>query len=57
MGGMFGGSGTTANAFAYLLWGTLRQSEVVKRLKEELSGAIPQSSGIPEAAVNSCLKN
>ena len=44
MGGMFGGSGTTANSFAYLLWATLRQPVIVKRLKEELKEAFPEGS-------------
>ena len=39
MGGMFGGSGTTANTFAYLLWATLQQPHVVKKLREELQNA------------------
>jgi len=50
MGGMFGGSGTTANTFAYLLWGTLRQPEIVRRLKTELKDAFPDDAKIPEAA-------
>jgi hypothetical protein len=52
MGGMFGGSGTTANTFAYLLWGTLRQPEIVKRLKTELKEVLPDDIKIPEAAVS-----
>lgn len=53
MGGMFGGSGTTANTFVYLLWGTLRQPELVKRLRKELQEAFPgDRQEIPEAAVS-----
>lgn len=54
MGGMFGGSGTTANTFVYLLWATLRQPDVVKKLKQELHEAFPKSDGsVPDAAVRS----
>ena len=52
MGGMFGGSGTTANTFAYLLWGTLRQPEIVRRLKAELMEAFADYTKIPEATVS-----
>lgn len=54
MGGMFGGSGTTANTFAYLLWGTLRKPDIVKRLKAELHESFPDLLSIPDAAV--CLR-
>ena len=54
MGGMFGGSGTTANTLAYLLWATLKHPEMASRLKEELREAFPDGrGGIPEAAVSS----
>ena len=36
MGGMFGGTGTTANTFVYLLWGVLRQPRIGRKLIEEL---------------------
>ena len=53
MGGMFGGSGTTANTFVYLLWATLRQPELAKRLREELQVAFPGGKyEVPEAAVS-----
>lgn len=56
MGGMFGGSGTTANTFTYLLWGTLRQPELVKRLRKELRDNFSeQSERVPEAAVRSLV--
>ena len=53
MGGMFGGSGTTANTFAYLLWATLRQPGLVRRLRQELKEAVPVGDGteVPSAAV------
>lgn len=53
MGGMFGGSGTTADTLAYLLWATLRQPELVRRLRKELEASRdPMSSdNIPAAAV------
>lgn len=52
MGGMFGGSGTTANTLAYMLWATLQQPDVVKRLKAELKVAFPDPTKIPDAAVS-----
>lgn len=52
MGGMFGGSGTTANTFAYLLWGTLGKPDVMKRLKDELRDAFPDRMKIPDSAVS-----
>jgi cytochrome P450 len=36
MGGMFGGSGTTANTFVYLLWACLHRRDVVSTLQAEL---------------------
>lgn len=39
MGGLFGGSGTTANTFVFLLWAVLRRPEVVGRLRDELGTA------------------
>lgn len=56
MGGMFGGSGTTANTFVYLLWATLRQPNLVKRLRKELQEAFPQGKHrISDAAVSTFL--
>ena len=56
MGGMFGGSGTTANTFAYLLYATLQQPKLVKRLKHELQEAFPDSGHtVPLAAVRYTL--
>lgn len=55
MGGMFGGSGTTANTFVYLLWASLRQPEMVRRLRKELQDAFPEGGQqVPDAAV-SCI--
>ena len=52
MGGMFGGSGTTANTFTYLLWATLRQPELVKKLRKELRDTFGErAKEVPEAAV------
>ena len=52
MGGMFGGSGTTATTLVYLLWATLRQPHLVKRLRQELQDAFPNGKNeVPEAAV------
>jgi benzoate 4-monooxygenase len=52
MGGMFGGSGTTANTLVYMLWATLQQPEIVKRLTAELRDAFPDPTTIPDAAVS-----
>ncbi|KAJ5537848.1 hypothetical protein N7494_007327 [Penicillium frequentans] len=49
MGGMFGGSGTTANTFVFALWGTLRHPDVVRCLKNELKDAFPDTNVIPSA--------
>ena len=47
MGGMFGGTGTTANTFVYLLWGILRQPQVGRKLREELEQSTRgQSTGM-----------
>lgn len=49
---MFGGSGTTANTFAYLLWAVLRQLDVQMRLRKELKEAFPdRTRSSPDAAV------
>ncbi|KAL4804596.1 cytochrome P450 [Aspergillus unguis] len=49
MGGMFGGSGTTANTFVYALWGILRDPSIVKRLQQELDKAFPDKSTMPDS--------
>lgn len=50
MGGMFGGSGTTANTFVYVLWAVLTQPAVQRRLRAELLEALPESgAGVPGA--------
>ncbi|KAF5646384.1 benzoate 4-monooxygenase [Fusarium sp. NRRL 52700] len=48
MGGMFGGSGTTANTFVYILWACLRQPKVVAKLRSELLQAFPDSGSVPD---------
>ncbi|EXJ66251.1 uncharacterized protein A1O5_10403 [Cladophialophora psammophila CBS 110553] len=48
MGGMFGGSGSTANTFVYVLWGCLRNPDVVRKLKQELTTAFPDRSVVPD---------
>jgi benzoate 4-monooxygenase len=53
----FGGSGTTANTFVFLLWGTLRHPDVVRNLKEELRNAFPDPDAIPSAMVGVFLIN
>lgn len=50
MGGMFGGSGTTANTFVYVLWAVLTQPAVQHRLRAELLEAFPDlGAGVPGA--------
>lgn len=49
MGGMFGGSGTTANTFIYILWAVLRRPAVQKRLRDELLEAFPGRQAVPGA--------
>lgn len=52
MGGMFGGSGTTANTFAYLLWATFQQPYIVKKLRAELEEAFDSNARtVPLASV------
>ncbi|GKZ67145.1 hypothetical protein AnigIFM60653_004510 [Aspergillus niger] len=55
MGGMFAGSGTTANTFAFLLWACLRKPAVVARLKAELREAFPDPSIVPDHRTCSAL--
>lgn len=55
MGGMFGGSGTTANTFVYILWACLRKPEVVRRLKEELREATSNPREVLDYATSSKL--
>ncbi|GME26776.1 benzoate 4-monooxygenase [Neofusicoccum parvum] len=54
MGGMFGGSGTTANTFVFLLWGALSKPEIARRLNEELRTAFPDRRAVPAAV--ECVK-
>lgn len=50
MGGMFGGSGTTANTFVYALWAVLTHPAVKRRLRAELLEAFPDTmAGVPGA--------
>ncbi|KAF5583101.1 cytochrome P450 monooxygenase [Fusarium subglutinans] len=48
MGGMFGGSGTTANTFIYIPWVCLRQPKVVAKLRSELLQAFPDPALVPD---------
>ncbi|KAL5313449.1 hypothetical protein ACEPPN_019182 [Leptodophora sp. 'Broadleaf-Isolate-01'] len=52
MSGMFGGTGTTANTFVFLLWATLQNPAVVKQLKHELKSALPDIKSIPDYQVS-----
>lgn len=47
MGGMFGGTGTTANTFVYLLWAVLKHAKIHKRLRAELRDAF-QDVQVPD---------
>lgn len=47
MGAMFGGTGTTANTFIYLLWATLQIPEVVRSLQQELRMKFPDRETVP----------
>ncbi|EXL92000.1 hypothetical protein FOIG_14882 [Fusarium odoratissimum NRRL 54006] len=46
MSGMFGGTGTTANTFVFLLWATLQRPEVVEKLEAELRAAFPNPDSV-----------
>ncbi|KAK7885863.1 hypothetical protein LTR67_010215 [Exophiala xenobiotica] len=48
MGGIFGGSGSTANTFVYLLWAVLGHPDVHQKLKAELEAAFPDRSVMPD---------
>lgn len=48
MGGMFGGSGTTANTFVYVLWACLQSPDIVHKLKAELTQAFPNPNTVPD---------
>ncbi|KAH8812687.1 benzoate 4-monooxygenase [Xylogone sp. PMI_703] len=48
MSGMFGGSGTTANTFVYLVWATIRHPEVHKHLKKELQQTFHNKDTVPD---------
>lgn len=52
MGGMFGGSGTTANTFIYVLWACLQREEVLNRLRAELREACSDKSAVPDHSVS-----
>lgn len=47
----FGGSGTTATTFIYILWGCLQKPEVTRRLQEELRAAFPDRDAVPDYRV------
>ncbi|KAF3074577.1 putative sterigmatocystin biosynthesis P450 monooxygenase [Trichoderma lentiforme] len=45
---LFGGSGTTANTFVYLVWATAQQPDIIRRLQEELDRLFPDTSTISD---------
>ncbi|KAK6386987.1 hypothetical protein LTS17_000252 [Exophiala oligosperma] len=55
MGGMFGGSGTTANTFLFLIYAVCRDPRVYTKLKQELAEAIPDPKTIPSYTMASKL--
>lgn len=52
MGGMAGGSGTTAATFVYVLWACLRNKEVASKLRSELQDTFPDSKDVPQFSVS-----
>lgn len=48
MGGMFGGSGTTANTFVYILWACLQCPDVVRKIQMELQDNVPGPPLVPD---------
>ncbi|KAI8660037.1 hypothetical protein NCS56_01222300 [Fusarium sp. Ph1] len=55
MGGMFGGSGTTANTFVYILWACLSKPEVAAKLRAELKEKFPEPNVVPDYKTCSTL--
>lgn len=55
MGGMFGGSGTTANTFLYILWACLQRQDIVKALQTELREHFPDKASFPDYKTCSTL--
>jgi benzoate 4-monooxygenase len=52
MGGMFGGSGTTANTFLFLVWAVARDAQIKSRLRQELAEAFPDPLAVPDYTVS-----
>ena len=48
----FGGSGTTANTFMYLLWACLQKPQVVAKLQAELFETFRDPSVVPDYRVS-----
>ncbi|KAJ9616543.1 hypothetical protein H2200_000262 [Cladophialophora chaetospira] len=48
MGGMFGGSGTTANTFLFLVWAVSRDARIQSKLRQELVEAFPDPIAVPD---------
>lgn len=48
MGGMFGGSGTTANTLVYVLWACLQRPDIVAKLYAELQEHFPDPTVVPD---------
>ena len=49
--GRFGGSGTTATTFIYLLWAVLQRPAVTKKLQDELDSTFPPGGNQPNLVV------
>lgn len=52
MGGMFGGSGTTANTLTYLLWACAKSPEIIAKLQQELDAAFGRPAALPDFSVS-----
>lgn len=53
----FGGSGTTANTFVYILWACLRNPEIATKLRAELKEKFPEPRVVPDYKVSSFTKS
>lgn len=54
----FGGSGTTANTFLFLVWAVCRHETVKAKLQQELREAFPNPAAVPDYTVstlNHCI--
>ena len=52
MGGMFGGSGTTANTFLFLVWAVSEDPHIQSKLRQELVDGFPKAQDVPDYTVS-----